>query len=92
MQQLQQHNLSPLRALYLATLGGATALDLQGVIGNFETGKEADFIVLDYRATPLINFRITKCNNLMEKLFVMQMLGDDRAIRETWIMGQKWRG
>ena len=89
VQQLQEYNLSPMRSLFLATLGGATALDLQGVIGNFETGKEADFIVLDYHATPLINFRITKCKNLMEKLFVMQMLGDDRAIRETWIIGQK---
>ncbi|WP_424948247.1 guanine deaminase [Candidatus Spongiihabitans sp.] len=89
VQQLQQHNLSPLRALYLATLGGARALDLHQHIGNFERGKEADFIVLDYRATPLINFRITKCEDWMEKLFVMQMLGDDRAIRETWIMGQK---
>lgn len=89
VQQLQAYNLAPIRALFLATLGGATALDLQDVIGNFETGKEADFIVLDYHATPLINFRITQCKNLMEKLFVLQMLGDDRAIRETWIMGQK---
>ena len=57
VQQLQEYNLSPMRSLFLATLGGATALDLQGVIGNFETGKEADFIVLDYHATPLINFQ-----------------------------------
>lgn len=89
VQQLQAYNLAPIRSLFLATLGGANALDLQGVIGNFETGKEADFIVLDYHATPLINFRIAKCKDLMERLFVMQMLGDDRAIRETWIMGQR---
>ncbi len=89
IQQLQAYNLSPIRSLFLATLGGAAVLDLQRDIGNFEKGKEADFIVLDYHATPLIDFRITRCQTLMEKLFVMQMLGDDRAIRETWIMGHQ---
>ncbi len=89
VQQLLGQNLSPYQSLYLATLGGATALDLQNKIGNFETGKEADFIVLDYTATPLIQFRMASCKDLMEKLFVLEMLGDDRAIRETWIMGEK---
>jgi guanine deaminase len=89
IQQLQGYNLSPLRALYIATLGGARALDLQGCIGNFEIGKEADFVVLDYLATPLIKFRISKCKELSEKLFVLQMLGDDRSVRDTWIMGRK---
>ncbi len=87
VQQLQGYNLSPLRALFLATLGGATALDLHDRIGNFERGKEADFIVLDYRATPLMDYRLSQCSDLAEKLFVLQMLGDDRAIRETWVMG-----
>lgn len=43
MQQLQGHNLSPEQSFYLATLGGATALDLDDKIGNFAIGKEADF-------------------------------------------------
>jgi guanine deaminase len=34
-------------ALYLATLGGAKALGLSAQIGNFETGKDADFVVVD---------------------------------------------
>ncbi len=89
VQQLQDANLAPMRALYLATLGGARALDLDNKIGNFETGKEADFVVLDYAATPLIKYRVDGCENLLEKLFVMQMLGDDRAIGETWIMGSQ---
>ena len=89
VQQLQHYNLSPLRALYLATLGGAAALDLQQSIGNFEAGKEADFITLNYRATPLIKFRIATCKSLPEKLFVLLMLGDDRAVGGTWIMGNK---
>ncbi len=89
VQQLQGFSLSPFRSLYLATLGGAKSLQLDGVIGNFKTGKEADFVVLDYHATGLLNFRIKKCKTLLEKLFVLQMLGDDRAIRETWVMGEK---
>jgi len=89
MQQLLGHNISPFRSLYLATLGGAVSLDLDNSIGNFIQGKEADFIVLDYQSTPLIKFRIDKCQTLEEKLFVLQMLGDDRTIREAWIMGDK---
>ena len=88
VQQLQNYNLSPFQSLYLATLGGARMLDLHPYIGNFEPGKEADFIVLDYRATPLIDRRIRSCSNLMERLFVLQMLGDDRAVRETRILGE----
>lgn len=87
VQQLQQVNLSPLRSLYLATLGGARVLNLEQQVGNFEKGKEADFIVLDYRATPLLERRLASCRSLADKLFAIQMLGDDRAVRETWIMG-----
>jgi len=89
VQQLQGANLSPLRSLYMATLGGARSLDLDRYIGNFEPGKEADFVVLDYAATSLIAHRINAARSLQEKLFVMQMLGDDRAVRETWIMGAR---
>ena len=89
VQQLQGHNLSPFRSLYLATLGGARCLDLDSEIGNFEPGKEADFIVLDYQGTDLLDFRLRGCQSLMERLFVLEMLGDDRAVRETWIMGEK---
>jgi guanine deaminase len=34
-------------ALYLATLGGAKALGLSERIGSFESGKDADFVVID---------------------------------------------
>ena len=50
---LQQQPLPPGRALYLATLGAAEALYLDDRIGNFEVGKEADFIVLDPQGTTL---------------------------------------
>ena len=88
VQQLKGNNLDPMRSFYLATLGGARALDLDSSIGNFESGKEADFVVLDYASTPLIEMRCAGSRSIQEKLFVMEMLGDDRAVRETWVMGE----
>ena len=81
-------SLSPLYAFYMATLGGAKALHLDTHIGNFLPGKEADFVVLDMESTPLMKFRTQHCHTLDEKLFVLQMLGDDRSIHQTYILGQ----
>ena len=87
-QQLQKHKLSPLKSYYLATLGGARTLDLQDAIGNFEPGKEADFVVLNYRATPILDLRLANCRTLADRLFVMAMLGDDRAVQATYVLGE----
>ncbi len=88
IQQLQGHSLAPEQAFYLATLGGATALDLQSYIGNFEPGKEADFVVLDTQATPVIRRRCAAAHDWQSTLFALMMLGDDRCIQETFIMGE----
>ncbi|MEH6456451.1 MAG: guanine deaminase [Cocleimonas sp.] len=90
VQQLQGNRLSAFQSLYLATLGGAKSLDLHDKIGNFETGKEADFVVMDYHATDLIKFKIEQCTSIEERLFSLLMLGDDRCIRETYILGDKY--
>ncbi|MCD8512154.1 MAG: guanine deaminase [Nitrincola sp.] len=87
IQQLQGHSLDPDSAFYLATLGGAKALSLDHCIGNFLPGKEADFIVLDPSTTPLMRFRIEHCQDITEKLFVFAILGDDRLISATYILG-----
>jgi guanine deaminase len=89
VQQLQGTTLSPLKSFYLATLGGARVLDLDDRIGNFDPGKEADFVVLDLAPTPLLARRLARCENLSEQLFVLSTLGDDRCIRETWILGER---
>ena len=85
--QLQGKKLDPFKSLYLATLGGAEALYLDDRIGNFAPGKDADFVVLDYNATPLISYRMQQARSLDEKLFALTMLGDDRAIKETFAAG-----
>jgi guanine deaminase len=87
--QLRGERLSPFQSFYLATLGGAKALDLDDLVGNFCHGKEADFVILDKASTPLMEFRTQQCNNLSELLFVLTMLGDDRTIKQTFAAGNK---
>lgn len=84
----QVKSLDPFEALYLATLGGAKALSLDKYIGSFTPGKEADFIVLDPNSIPLLKFRMSQTNNLKDQLFAIEMLGDDRTIEHTYIMGK----
>lgn len=86
--QLQGARLSPFKSLYLATLGGARALNLEDRIGTLQPGTDADFIVLDYKATPLLDYRIQQSNSIEETLFVLTTLGDDRTIRETFAAGR----
>ncbi|GGK55215.1 guanine deaminase [Amphritea balenae] len=86
--QLQGEKLNPFKSLYLATLGGAKALQLDEQVGNLEPGSEADFVVLDYNSTPLMGYRMAQAKSLEERLFVMMTLGDDRAVKETFAMGQ----
>jgi guanine deaminase len=76
-----------LEGLYLATLGGARSLDLDDRIGSLEPGREADLVVLDPAATKLLRFRNARSNSLEETLFILMTLGDERAVRATYIAG-----
>jgi len=91
--QLRRQRLSTFKALFLATLGGARALSLGDTIGNFDAGKEADFIVLDVRSTPLMAIRnpistALSLAELADKVFSLVIMGDDRAICATYIAGE----
>ena len=86
--QLQQVSLSSVAALYLATLGAAKSLCTQDKVGNFEVGKEADFVVLDSAPTRLLERRLAQANTLSDSLFSHMMLGDDRSVDATYIMGE----
>lgn len=91
--QLQGQTVSPLQAFFLATLGGARALNLDHLLGNFEVGKEADVVVLNPRATPLMAFRNAEWPQTLEALsdclFSLMIMGDDRAVEATYVMGQR---
>jgi guanine deaminase len=86
--QMGQRPFTASDGFYLATLGSARSMGLAGKIGNFEPGKEADFIVLDPKGTPLLERRYGIAQNIEQKLFVMMMLGDDRAVGQTYVMGE----
>lgn len=86
--QLNDYALHPYEAFYWLTLGNAECLELEQNIGNFETNKIADFIVLDFESTPLMKHRMSLCNELHEKLFLLMTIGDDRNISETYVAGK----
>ena len=86
--QLQGARLSPFKSLYLATLGGARALRLEDKIGTLQPGTDADFLVLDYHATPLLSYRLKQSKSIAETLFVLMTLGDDRTVSQTYAAGQ----
>jgi len=86
--QLNGHALSAVHAFYLATLGGARALGLEDRIGSIARGREADLIVLDPRATPLLALRIQRAESIEDQLFALMMLGDDRSVAATYIAGE----
>jgi guanine deaminase len=55
----------------------------------FQRGVRARaFVVLDDAATPLMARR-TRDATLAERLFALQILGDDRAVRATYLRGRR---
>jgi len=82
------HNLTATRLFWLATTGAAQALGLAGTIGTLAPQSEADFVVLDPHATPLLARRAARAQSLEERLFALALLGDDRAVYETYAAGQ----
>ena len=83
----REERLDPFRALYLATTGSARLLHIADKVGALAVGQEADFAVLDSAATPLLARRCAGAS-LAERLFAMQILGDDRVVAQTWVMGE----
>ena len=78
-------SLSPQQLWWQHTAGAAQALGLEGVVGNLAPGCEADFVVLNPKATPLLARKTTQSGSLDELLFALIVLGDDRVIEKTVI-------
>ncbi len=91
--QLNGQSWPALHAFYRMTLGNARALSLDDRIGSIEVGKEADLVVLDPCATPALAHRMeTAGGDLEVELFALITLGDDRAVRETYVAGAPLKG
>ena len=86
--QLQRQRLHPFRAFHWITRGNAVALGLQEHIGTLDVGSEADLVVLDARATPAMALRMERARNLMDELFTLQVMSDDRTIVQTYVAGK----
>ena len=84
-QTKQGLSLSPQHLWWQHTAGAARALGLDGVVGNLLPGCEADFVVINPQATPLLARKTALASNLDELLFSMIVLGDDRLIERTSI-------
>jgi len=86
-QTKQGLSLTPGQLWWQHTAGAARALGLEGVVGNLLPGHEADFVVLDPQATPLLARKTSQANSLDELLFALIVLGDDRVVARTVVAG-----
>jgi len=85
--QLQDQKLHTLRAFYWITRGNADTLGMADKIGTLDAGTEADIVVVNARATVAMNLRMDRAETLSDELFIIQMMGDDRAISQTYVAG-----
>jgi guanine deaminase len=85
--QLNGNSLSALEAFYLATRGAAQALYLEDRIGGIAVGMEADLVVLNMKSTPLIDFRMQRCENFEDALFVQMTMAGDGAVARRFVSG-----
>ena len=85
--QLRRQQMHPLRAFHWITRGNAVALGLEDKIGTLAVGSDADIVVLNAGATSATALRMETVETLSEELFVLQIMGDDRAIAQTYVAG-----
>lgn len=90
--QLRGTALHPAQLIWMATEGSAQALHMSGKIGHLGKGAAADIAVLDLASTPAIAQRHARATDLWDALFPTIMMGDDRAIADVWIAGQRQQG
>ena len=90
--QLLGHALAPAQALWLATGGAARALDIADSVGNLRPGLDADVVVLDPSATPLLAWVAGRAADPGHWLGVMQTLGDDRCVAAVYAAGRRVGG
>lgn len=87
--QLRGVALHPAQLMWLATEGSADALKMTGQIGHLGAGAMADITVLDLASTPAIAQRADRATDIWDALFPTIMMGDDRAIADVWVAGER---
>lgn len=90
--QLQGQKLHPLRAFHWITRGNALTIGMEDKIGTLHAGTDADVVVLNSRATEAMSLRMERAETLSEELFILQIMGDDRAIEQVYVAGEAQKG
>ena len=92
VQMLAGYKPTAMELFAMATRGNAGRLRIGHETGAIEAGKFADLVVLDPLATPVLASRQEVSSSLEDVLFSLMILGDDRAIRATYVAGRKVHG
>ena len=89
---LQGEKLNPFQSFWQLTRGNAEALSIADRAGTLEPGTDADVVVLDAGATPAMAIRRERVTTLAQELFLLQTLGDDRAVKAVYVAGRAAKG
>ena len=91
-------SMHPAEMLFLGTLAGARALDMENRFGNFDVGKEADFVVIDPSGTPALHGPLRNAVRAADPglardqtLFALLMGIRETSIAEMYVRGQRVR-
>lgn len=89
-------SMHPAEMLFLGTLGGARALDMESRFGNFDLGKEADFVVVDPTGTPALDGTLRHGVRAEDPdlardqtLFALLMGIRESSIAEVYVQGRR---
>lgn len=88
VQMLAGYKPTAIELFHMATRGNAERLGLEGEIGSLAAGAFADLVVLNPQATPVLASRHELSQSLEDVLFSLAILGDDRAVRATYVAGR----
>ncbi|WP_280249812.1 amidohydrolase family protein [Nocardia abscessus] len=93
-----EHGVSmhPAEMLFTGTLAGARALDMENRFGNFDVGKEADFLVVEPARDPALDGTLTHGIRSEDPalardqtLFALLMGIRESAIAEVYVQGRR---
>jgi guanine deaminase len=89
-------SMHPAEMLFIGTLGGARALDMEDRFGNFDLGKEADFVVVDPAGTPSLGATLRNAVRAADSdlardqtLFALLMGIKETSIAEVYVRGRR---
>ena len=89
VQMLTGYKPTAFELFHMATIGNAQRLRIDAQTGSIDIGKFADLVVLDPHATPVLSSRQEVSTSLEDVLFSLMILGDDRAVRATYVAGAR---